>query len=140
MNRRSSGYFAAALSAFCFICPALVGCSLPTSGVFPITVRSLRITLEWDPPTQQFPSPSLLVSRYRVYFRPHGSYSWQLIKEIPATGSPSLQLEHADFGDGSFDFAVSAITASGGESPFHTSLDASADPYGGWFLNWILTN
>ncbi len=139
MNRRHQGRLTAAFSVLASIYAALTACSLPPdSGAFPITVHSTYITLRWDPPAVRFTTPSLQVSKYRIYFRTHGIGSWQFIKEVPATGSPYLKLDHADFGNNSFDFAVSAVNESNIESTVHTSLDPTAYPYGGWFINWII--
>jgi hypothetical protein len=72
-----------------------------------------------------------------VYYRQHGSGLWIILSETPASSHPQILLHHSDFGDGSYDFAVSAVNSLGQQSSLHTSLDASADPYGGWYILWI---
>ncbi len=124
------------LSVF-FFCLVLAACSLPTSGELPITVSSKTIILEWDPSPIEFSSPPLSSNIYRVYIRSHGFNVWSLIGEIPATANPSFTVNHADFGDGSYDFAVSSVNSLNRESHIHTSLDASAYPYGGWYIVWM---
>jgi hypothetical protein len=42
-------------------------------------------------------------------------------------------------GNGKFDFAVSAVNAAGKASSLHTSLDASAIPFGGWYIVWFMS-
>ena len=85
----------------------------------------------------QFPSPPLAVATYRVYWRPHVSGVWNLLVEIPATPHPALTIKHSDLGDGEYDFAVRAVDTNGGVSGFHSSLDASAIPFGGWYILWF---
>jgi hypothetical protein len=118
----------------------VAGCYLPTSGHMPIVVSAKTITLAWDPPQFQFSSPPLSISSYRIYYARHGTQSWSIIGRIPATGNPSIVLNYFDFGNGEYDFAVGAVDLRGVESALHTSLDASADPFGGWYVIWNNSN
>jgi hypothetical protein len=115
-------------------------CRLPSSDGFPISVQSAAITLEWDAPALQFPSPPLSISAYRIFWRPHLTVGWNFFAEISATAHPTLAIKHSDLGDGKFDFAICAVMANGRTSELHSSLDASAIPYGGWYLVWFSTN
>jgi hypothetical protein len=126
-----------AMSLAFVLLASLMSCPFPSSGSFPVQAFSPTITLAWDPPPVQFSAPPLSVSSYRLYFRQHGSSQWTLLKEVPAAQSLELLLKHSDFGNGSYDFAVSAVNALGNESSLHTSLDALAQPYGGWYLVWF---
>ncbi len=121
----------------CLLLLVLTSCPFPSSGSVPIAISSESITLAWDPPAGSFPLPPLAVVMYRVYYRQHGSGGWVFLSETPASSHPEVSLHHSDFGDGSYDFSVSAVNSLGQESSLHTSLDSSADPYGGWYIVWI---
>jgi hypothetical protein len=137
MDSRFSLYSRTFVLYLFLFCLALAACSFPTSGELPITISSKTITLEWDPSPIEFPSPPLSSSIYRVYIKRHGFNLWTLVGEIPATATPSFTINHADFGDGSYDFAVSSVNSLNRESHIHSSLDASAYPYGGWYIVWM---
>jgi hypothetical protein len=113
------------------------GCSFPASGILPLVVNTNTLTLEWDPPSFSFDAGPSSLSMYYVYFRRHGSTHWYFCAQAPASSSPQCVLRHSNFGDGSYDFAVSAVSESGGESGLADSQDASTIPVGGWFVIWI---
>lgn len=92
-----------------------------------VATNAEQIELAWDP------SPSEVQS-YRVLYRVHGAGEWVLAGEVPATDPPAYTLRHADFGNGSFDFAVTAVSAAGAESGMLSSLDQTSQP--GWYLSW----
>ncbi len=77
------------------------------------------------------------VAAYNVYWRPHAVWGWKFLGQVAANDSPEIRVEHADLGDGEFDFAVTSVSADGAESPFHSSLDPDADPFGGWYVVWV---
>jgi hypothetical protein len=113
----------------------LAGCPFPTSADAPLIVRSSSIMLAWDPPaTAAF--AEIPIASYYVYWRPHPGGGWCLAGQVAADSSPRLRIEHDDLGNGAFDFAVTSIDAMGNESPLHSSIDADADPFGGWYLVW----
>ena len=115
------------------------GCAMYDPGVFgeivingqaiPIKTQQDTVTLAWDPPSGP-------VETYRIYYREHGVLMWEMLDEIAATPSPEYVLNIAQFGEGSFDFGVSAVDSSDQESAIHTSLDITADPTTGWYLIW----
>ncbi len=120
----------------------LSGCVLPDYAAFlktngqttgsdekMITTSADPIVLQWDPPTTP-------VANYGVYFRIHGSTEWTKLAEVPADPQPSYSVSKATLGVGEFDFAVDAIDAAGDQSALHTSLDATADPTTGWYIQW----
>jgi hypothetical protein len=109
-------------------------------GSTPVAISSSEITLAWDPPTTAFPSAPLAISKYKVFIRKHSGGDWSLCGTVPASGNPELRLLHKDIGDGAFDFAVEAVNDARGASTLHLSLDASAEPYGGWHLVWSGTD
>jgi hypothetical protein len=118
------------------ICLASSGCSFLISDDYGIRVVSKTITLQWDPPAGVFPYGPLAVSLYYVYFRPHGTLVWKFVCSVPPTENPSIQLKQSNFGNGSYDFGVSSHTFSGVESTLHSSTDATARPFGGWYIIW----
>lgn len=130
MNRRT------VLIVICLSSLVISSCRLPMSGSFPIRVTAESIDLAWDAPPQQAAIPGTEVAIYYVYFRKHGAGGWRLFTQVPAARNPSVTLSRLDFGEGAYDFAVSAANLQGGESRLHSSTDASADPSGGWYLIW----
>jgi hypothetical protein len=103
----------------------------PNSGLTQCVCDTEIVTLAWDPPPGE-------VAGYRVYYRVHEVGDWTLIGEVPVNDNPELELLHADFGNGDFDFGVVAIDAENQESAMHTSLDDTALPATGWYLSWAL--
>jgi hypothetical protein len=103
----------------------------PGSGFAQFTSENDTVTIAWDPPAGE-------VASYKLFYRQHETGTWNLVTEIPAQSDPSVTLNHADFGNGSFDFGVEAVAAGGAESPMHTSLDNTAQPTSGWYLIWNL--
>jgi hypothetical protein len=112
------------------------GCRLSSSDAYPIVISSETFTLAWDAPSIQYPLPPLATSYYCVYYRRHGSPYWRICGTIPSSGTTEIVLYHSDYGNGAYDFAVSAVNEQGHESPLHTSLDPWAYPYGGWYVKW----
>jgi hypothetical protein len=103
----------------------------PPSGTQQIIAHDEQVTLAWDPPA----SP---VTSYKVYYRIHETGSWTLLEEIPAVAAPEYTIQHSSFDDGEYDFGVVAVDGGTGESPMHTSLDPTAYPTSGWYLEWIV--
>jgi hypothetical protein len=91
-------------------------------------VAGESFTLAWDPAGGD-------VTGYEVYYRPHGSDSWT---ELGTTGTTDTQFEvsSAILDYGTYEFAVAATIDGGGTTEYHTSLDATADPDSGWYLEW----
>ena len=99
--------------------------------------KSTKLTLAWDPPIKDIPNLPTEVVGYKIYYRDHGTSSWRLLSEIPASPHPEYTLEYDRVGGGLYDFAVCAITTDGQTSPLHTSLDSNADPISGWHVLWV---
>ena len=93
-----------------------------------IPTSELSITLTWDPPDTP-------VTAYRIYYSEHEFESWIPLDEIAAAEPPEYEVMHANVGDGSFDFAVTSVYA-GQESELHSSLDGTAAPARGWYVEW----
>jgi len=119
------------------LCLGLTGCRLATGGPRPIVVTSETITLEWDPPLEQVPSSPIAARAYRVYFRHHNAAGWSSCGTVAATLNPRLVLRHEDFGNGSFDFAVSTVDGIDHESFLRSSLEPSTSADAGWYITWV---
>ena len=117
----------------------LASCSLfkQVDDPLSILIQGDHFTLAWDDDFSSIAGNANRAVSYRVYYRPHGSYYWRFLDETVASGSPRLIIssEYLDFGI--YDFGVSAINGSGSESSIHSSLDNTADPFCGWYINWI---
>jgi hypothetical protein len=100
-------------------------------GVDPVDLVSEQpqVTLAWDP-------PETAVESYKLLFRAHGTNDWYLLGQIQAEPNPQYVINHADVGDGVFDFGVTAANSQGHESSMHTSMDTTAQPDTGWYLVW----
>ena len=114
-------------------------CPLPNAEVFaqPPAAKSIfftanQLTLSWNPPAT---GSSSIVS-YVISYRVHGTPGWTTLATVAAAAQPSYVVTHSAIGNGSFDFAVVALTSSGAKSTMHTSLDSTAVPNTGWFLIW----
>ena len=91
-------------------------------------VTAAQVTLAWN-------APSPDVQSYRLYFRIHGESDWVKVDDVPPTPNPQYTIEYSDFGTGEYDFGVIAEYDSD-ESVMHTSLDQTASPTAGWYLDW----
>ena len=114
----------------------LTGCEF-TSDPQQIVAKSNTITLQWDPPDFSGNTSIYSIESYKIYYRIHNADYWLMLDEIPAQTPPTYTLNHDDFGDGMYDFAVKAVNNKGEESSFHTSEDQNTSPFGGWYLLWI---
>ena len=69
-----------------------------------------------------------------MYQRPHEGTTWNYLASTP--GTAELVVDTGMIPHGDYEFAVTAVDALDRESGFHTSLDATANPAGGWYLHW----
>jgi hypothetical protein len=92
-----------------------------------VAISGSSFTLAWD-------DEPLGTSTYSVYTRPHGGSLWAPV--VKGLASPSLVVTNALLPYGSYEFAVSRVSADGVESTLLTSLDASAIPDTGWYIEW----
>ena len=96
-----------------------------------VTVAADQLTLMWD-------APASTIDHYTVFFRVHGMSDWVTLANVPADPLPEYTVAHATVGDGEFDFAVVAVDSADHWSSYHTSLDATAQPEGGWYVSWFV--
>jgi len=102
-----------------------------------VEIKTPTLTLIWDRPLNDVPHAPSRVASYRVYVREYDGWFWTLLDEIPASEQPRYEVEHDRVGSGAFIFAIQAVSATGGASPLHSSLDLTADPIGGWYVHWF---
>jgi len=95
-----------------------------------IDFTGAELTLAWDPPASE-------VASYRLFYRLHGASAWILLNEVGAAPAPECTVDHAEVGDGEFDFGVVAVAEDEAQSQMHTSLDDTAQPECGWYLRWV---
>ncbi|MCK4517057.1 MAG: fibronectin type III domain-containing protein [Spirochaetaceae bacterium] len=100
----------------------------PESQPQVIVIAADHFTLFWDTPPDA-------ASEYRVYHRIHGGSEWQLLTS--GLASPEATVTQTDLEFGMYEFAVSSVSMDGVESDLHSSLDETADPGTGWYLDWI---
>ncbi len=128
----------AAITMFsaCVEPPMAIDPDAVTSGAADIAafvVTSDSFTLAWNPADQSDYTGTL--EGYHVYYRTHGETSWNLLSSTALSDDPQITIDETLLTMGDYDFAVSAYT-SDDESDLHTSLDDTADPDSGWYLQW----
>jgi hypothetical protein len=92
------------------------------------------VTLSWEKESDNSKYSNEVVKGYNIYYRQHGTNTWVLYDSLEAGNSCVVKKDK--IGKGYFDFAVCSIGESGSVSNLHSSLDSTADPSTGWFLNW----
>ena len=98
-----------------------------------LTVSGTSFTLAWDAPTDSGTDDPL--ASYNVYFRSRGTYPWTYLGGTAGLVE-SFEVTTAMLDYGIYEFAVTSVATSGAESDPHTSLDDTADPQSGWFIDW----
>jgi hypothetical protein len=99
----------------------------------PVSIQGASLTLFWDPDLTGNPADP--TASYNLYSRTHGTFPWTLLGNT-GTATESFSVSTDILPHGSYDFAVTAVTASGAESELHTSLDDTAQPQTGWYVVW----
>lgn len=93
-----------------------------------IPVAGPDFTVSWD-------SDSLSVDEYRVYYREHGTFNWMLLGSTGSGAVLTFTVDQSMLPFGTYDLAVSSV-AGGAESELHTSMDDTAVPATGWYIDW----
>jgi hypothetical protein len=99
------------------------------SNAVAIPVAGTSFTLAWDAATGD-------VDEYEVFFRDHGSDEWVLLGTADAVADPTFDVTDSILAYGNYDFAVRAVLIDGNTTEYHTSLDSTADPNDGWYIEW----
>ena len=94
-----------------------------------IEIRADSFTLAWDPPA------GTSVTGYRIYYRPRGTYSWQVLGEAAPQAEPTLTVTSSTLPYGTYEFAVSSLDGVS-ESVLHASMADDAFPATGWYVVW----
>jgi len=97
-----------------------------------IEITNDTFTIAWDPDPQ-----SGTPDAYRVYFRNRGEEAWNFLSDAAPDMEPSFLINQDNLSFGIYEFAVSEVVA-GVESDLHTSMDDTANPGTGWFVDWHL--
>lgn len=99
------------------------GARIPVTGPF---------TIAWDPAASE---PDDKIAYYRVHVHRRDTYAWVHLGDTngPVT---TFDVTSQMLEPGRYEFAVTAVTESGLESDHHTSLDDTADPATGWYVDW----
>ena len=107
-----------------------------SSEAVQIQVKSTDFTIAWDS-SDYIVIGSAAINSYRIYYRNHGENRWKFLDEIANIGNCEYKIMNSVLDYGIYDFAVSSVNKEGAESDLHTSLDTTADPVTGWYINWI---
>ncbi len=110
-----------------------------TGSALEIVVKGDHFTLAWDQGKPEIPNDPGRIVAYNVYYRNHGSYNWYFLKKTEFSNNTECLITDKDMSYGIYDFAVSSISEQGNMSALHSSLDRTADPFCGWYINWIGT-
>lgn len=105
-------------------------------GPTEIIVNQQFFSLQWDFSGRDLSDNQTDISSFRLHYRDHGTFKWFYLSEIPASNEKWFFISEDQLDYGIYDFAVSYINKEGIESELHTSLEASAKPMSGWYVNW----
>ncbi len=102
-----------------------------------IIIRSERFTLAWDNNEITIPNESSSIKCYKIYYKFHNATTWTFLKNTPDGKTVEISISKDILDYGIYDFGVAAQYNDDSISELHSSLDKSADPITGWYLNWI---
>lgn len=114
--------------------------TLMKSDSVAIVVKGDSFTIEWDDDSLNISNNINKAESYRLYYKTHGSSYWSFLDNIDSELKPSYTISKSKLDFGIYDLGVSSINTSGKESDIHSSLDMTADPFCGWYVNWIGSN
>ena len=110
-----------------------------TSEARQIIIKSDSFTISWDSPEYKTDTLHSPITSYKIYYCPHHTNHWKLLGEADSISS-KINITNDILGYGIYDIAVSSVDSFGFESRLHTSLDTTADPITGWYINWLGSN
>lgn len=93
-----------------------------------IAVSGESFTISWN-------YEGSAVDEYRLYYREHGTYNWQFLGSTESGMIRIFTIDTTLLPHGLYDMAVSSVSA-GIESELHTSMDDTAVPATGWYIDW----
>jgi hypothetical protein len=98
----------------------------------PVPISGPGFRLLWDADASDPGDP---VTHYRIYYRDNGTYLWNYLGSTDGA-IEQFEVSTAVLAYGTYDFAVTAVSAAGKESEPITSLCDDAEPRTGWFVVW----
>ena len=93
-----------------------------------VPVNTESFTISWD-----VEDPS--VDLYNIYYREHGSFTWFYLGSTESGSTLEYTIDQGVLPYGVYDMAVSSV-ADSQESELHTSMDDTALPATGWYIDW----
>jgi hypothetical protein len=95
-----------------------------------IRIRDTNFTLQWQKPLDATPDS------YNIYYKAHHDLLWNLLYEVTSDTDYQYTINYFDLDDNlSHDFGITAVYGTT-ESGIHTSLESSANPNTGWYVEW----
>lgn len=98
-----------------------------------LEINEDSFTIAWDMDTGESVPDS-----YHLYFRHRGEESWTFLSTVEDGTVSEFTVTSNDLSYGTYEFAVTSVVG-GVESAMHTSLDDTADPVSGWYIEWMGT-
>ena len=114
----------------------ITGCQY-ANGPQKIVTNAATIDLQWETSTFEHDTAYTRINTFSIFYRIRGELEWTLIGQIPAISNPVFTIYHDNLGNGTCEFAVSAVDMRLQSSPLHTSVDRTAIPSTGWYLHWM---
>ena len=109
--------------------------AIPSTGPVSIEFAGEALTLAWDENLKGIEGTQSAITHFDVLYRPLGTLAWVYLQST--TGAlPTITIQKQSVGIGKYEFAVQAVYGNGGKSDIHGSSDITANPPGGWYLNW----
>jgi len=93
----------------------------------PVSADSFTISWDYDSVTE--------VDEYRIYYREHNSFIWTFLGSTVSGSVLEFTIDQNILAFGAYDLAVSSV-AGAVESELHSSMDDSAVPATGWYIDW----
>jgi len=93
-----------------------------------VDLTGTNFTIAWD-------SDNPSVDFYRIYYREVGSFNWYLLGSTASGAVLEFSIDQTMLAFGQYELAVSSVSGVQ-ESQLHTSMDDTALPATGWYVNW----
>ena len=77
------------------------------------------------------------VSEYSIYYRVHGAEDWTILTSLAPDDELQLTIDESLLARGQWDFGILSTMDDGTDTTMHTSLENTAIPEAGWYLDWI---
>jgi len=114
-------------------CRALFGTE---AGPMEVFISGDYFMIAWDHRSAEYVYEEENTSYFKVYYREHGTLKWKFLSDYPHEEEPQFLISRNLLNFGVYDFGVSYVNKKGFESPMHSSLEVTASPVVGWYVNW----